>query len=90
LLLLPGPVDADSDVDAKDEEEDDAEGELGWTFVFVALLIEGLTLGVDLLVARGFSGGFDEERPLGTLGALVLSFTTLLVVLVRRFICCEM
>ena len=40
------------------------------------IIFVGLTLGVDLLVVRGSRRGFDEDRPLGTFGALVLNFGT--------------
>jgi len=90
LLLVPAPVDVDSDVDANEDDDDDVDGELRWVFVVVGCLTEGLTSVVDLLVVSGSIRGFDEERPLGTFGALVLNLTALEVVVASRFICCEM
>lgn len=70
LKLLPVPT----PVEVEDEEDEDVEGEFKltlWGFEIEEILV-GLTLGVDLLVARGSRRGFDEDRPLGTFGALVL------------------
>lgn len=78
LLHVSVPLEVDADVDAIDDEDEDVpEGEFKLMGAMGAIWV-GLMLGVDLLIVRGSTPRLDEDKPLGTFGALVLILETVL------------